>query len=221
MHAAAIEVGRDVANQLVADGADLLATGEMGIGNTTASAAPICAFTGYSPSECTGRGTGIDDEMLVRKTIIVRDGVARTVGFTPIEVLAELGGLEIAALAGYCMAGAELGVPVVVDGVITLAALLVAEALAPGTAGRCVASHRSVEPGATVAASGARFGTFAGPRSAARRRFGCGACNPTRDGRGCHTRGAWRRFRPPGSQTQPRNESGELPWPRRCVSYDP
>ena len=149
---AALDVGADVATDLVARGYDLLATGDMGIGNTTASAALIACCTRRDAATVTGRGTGIDDAMLTRKAEIVRDAVARVAGYLdPVSLLAEVGGLEIAALAGFVVAGVAAGRPVVVDGVIALAALLVAEQLAPGVSARCVAGHRSTEPGATAA----------------------------------------------------------------------
>jgi nicotinate-nucleotide--dimethylbenzimidazole phosphoribosyltransferase len=100
----------------------------------------------------TGRGTGIDDAMLVHK----RDVVARAVGrlapdASPIDVLTEVGGLEIAALAGFIVAGAAARVPVIVDGVIACAALVAAVALVPGCVDYCVSGHLSSEPAATVA----------------------------------------------------------------------
>ena len=149
----ALDVGVEIARVLVAAGHDLLVTGDMGIGNTTPSAALIAAFTRTDAAAVTGRGTGIDDDMLATKTRVVERAVARARATRgdPISVLAEVGGLEIAALAGFCTAGAAAGVPVIVDGVIACAALLVAEALAPGVAARCVAGHRPVEPGGRVA----------------------------------------------------------------------
>jgi nicotinate-nucleotide--dimethylbenzimidazole phosphoribosyltransferase len=148
---AALDVGAMVATELVDAGNRLLVTGEMGIGNTTASAALIAAFTGRGAMAVTGRGTGIDDVMLAHKQAIVADAVSRTEGFLdPISVLSEIGGLEIAALAGFIVGGAAKGVPVVVDGVITGAALLLAEALVPGVTDRVIAGHRSTEPGASV-----------------------------------------------------------------------
>ena len=146
---AALDVGAEVAERLVEDGARCLVTGEMGIANTTASAALVAAFTGRPPAEVTGRGTGIDDDTLVRKVAAVERGLARTdltAGALP--VLASVGGLEIAALAGYLVGGAAARVPVVVDGLIAGAALLVAAALEPEVLGFCVAGHRSPEPGA-------------------------------------------------------------------------
>jgi nicotinate-nucleotide--dimethylbenzimidazole phosphoribosyltransferase len=149
---AALDAGADVARQLVADGHDLLATGDMGIGNTTASAALIATFTARVGASVTGRGTGIDDAMLATKAGIVTRAAERTGALAgPVSVLAEIGGLEIAALAGYVVGGAAAGVPVVVDGVIALAALLSAEAACPGVRDRCIAGHRSTEPGASAA----------------------------------------------------------------------
>ncbi|MBW3574516.1 MAG: nicotinate-nucleotide--dimethylbenzimidazole phosphoribosyltransferase [Actinobacteria bacterium] len=146
---AALDVGAEVAGRLVEDGARCLVTGEMGIANTTASAALVAAFTGRPPVEVTGRGTGIDDDTLARKVAAVERGLAHTdltAGALP--VLASVGGLEIAALAGYLVGGAAARVPVVVDGLIAGAALLVAAALEPEVLGFCVAGHRSPEPGA-------------------------------------------------------------------------
>jgi nicotinate-nucleotide--dimethylbenzimidazole phosphoribosyltransferase len=149
---AAFDVGRRVAERLVDDGARLLATGEMGIGNTTPAAALVAAFTGQPAEECTGRGTGIDDDTLARKRAVVKSAVARArTSGDPWTVLAEVGGLEIAALAGFVVGGAAARVPVVVDGVIALAGVLAAEAIAPGSVRACIAGHRSTEPGAGVA----------------------------------------------------------------------
>jgi nicotinate-nucleotide--dimethylbenzimidazole phosphoribosyltransferase len=148
----AIDVGRGLASELVADGARYLVTGDMGIGNTTPSAALVAAVTGADPAEVTGRGTGIDDQTLARKVAAVRSGVERLAGRSdPRSALCEVGGLEIAALTGFVLGGARAGVPVVVDGLITLAALLVAEGLVPGVRHRCIAGHRPTEPGATRA----------------------------------------------------------------------
>ncbi len=149
---AALAVGADVAREAVAAGAQLLATGDMGIGNTTPSAALIAALTGASPSEVTGRGTGIDDETWRRKVEVITGALARLApGAAPIEVLGEVGGLEIAALAGFILAGAAARVPVVIDGVIAVAAATVAAAMAPEVTGYLIGGHRSSEPGATVA----------------------------------------------------------------------
>ena len=150
--AAAVQVGAEVAAQAVADGAGLLVTGDMGIGNTTPSAALIAALTGRDPSELTGRGTGIDDDMLRRKAKIVAAAVERAEGMAPMELLAEVGGLEIAALAGFVAAGAAARVPILVDGVIALAGALVADALTSGAVRPyLIGGHRSVEPAASAA----------------------------------------------------------------------
>lgn len=149
---AALDVGVTVARELVAGGAAALVTGDMGIANTTASAALIAAFTGRSPGEVTGRGAGIEDSMLATKVAVVERALARLgADRDPIGVLAEIGGLEIAALAGFIIGGASRRVPVVVDGVIANAALLVAAALCPPVTQFVMAGHRSTEPGATAA----------------------------------------------------------------------
>lgn len=146
---AALDVGAVVAADLVAAGAAALVTGEMGIGNTTAAAAIIASLLGVPAASVTGRGTGVDDLGLARKVAVIDAAVARRAG-GPLDVLADVGGLEIAALCGFVVGGAAAGVPVVVDGVIALAALLVADRAVPGVVARCVAGHRSTEPGATA-----------------------------------------------------------------------
>jgi nicotinate-nucleotide--dimethylbenzimidazole phosphoribosyltransferase len=148
---AALDVGATVAADLVAAGARALVTGEMGIGNTTAAAALIAALLGRPPAEVTGRGTGIDDGTLAHKVAVIDGALARLPTDAPPElVLAEVGGLEIAALAGFIVGGASAGVPVVVDGVIAGAALLVAHRLQPAVLPYVIAGHRSTEPGATA-----------------------------------------------------------------------
>jgi len=148
----ALDVGAAVAADAVVGGARGLVTGDMGIGNTTASAALIAALTGRKAAEVTGRGTGIDDITYRRKVLIVEAAVGRAARDAgPLALLGSLGGLEIAALAGFIVGGAAARVPVVVDGVVALAGLLVAAALAPGCVDYCLAGHRSTEPGATAA----------------------------------------------------------------------
>lgn len=148
---AALDVGAAVARDLVDGGARCLLTGDMGIGNTTPSAALITSLCGRQASVVTGRGTGIDDATYARKVHVVSRAAGRVTGRPPLEVLAEVGGLEIAALAGFCVGGAAARVPVIVDGVIALAAACVAAALAPHCRGYLIAGHRSSEPGATIA----------------------------------------------------------------------
>ncbi|MER6827285.1 nicotinate-nucleotide--dimethylbenzimidazole phosphoribosyltransferase [Streptosporangium sp. NPDC000563] len=157
---AALEAGIAVARDLVEGGARCLITGDMGIANTTASAALICAFTGHDAAVVTGRGTGVDDETLARKVEVVREAL-RANGLehgrdsasemSALRTLGAVGGLEHAAIAGFVLAGAALRVPVILDGVIAGAAALAAAALAPDVVDHCVAGHRSAEPGHAVA----------------------------------------------------------------------
>lgn len=145
----AIEVGVDVARDLVAQGNRLLLTGDLGIANTTSSAALVAAFTGADPASVTGRGTGIDDAMLAHKIDVVTRALARhdVSRDRPLEALAAVGGLEHAALVGFVLGAAALRTPVVLDGVIALSAALVADALAPEARGYLFAGHASAEPG--------------------------------------------------------------------------
>ncbi|KQX60995.1 nicotinate-nucleotide--dimethylbenzimidazole phosphoribosyltransferase [Streptomyces sp. Root1310] len=149
----AIEVGIETARDLVAAGNKALLTGEMGIANTTASAALISVFTGADPAEVTGRGTGINDETLARKTEVVRRAleVHQPDPADPIGVLAAIGGFEHAALVGLLLGGASLRTPVILDGVSAGAAALVARAIAPEVLAACIAGHRSAEPGHVAA----------------------------------------------------------------------
>ncbi|SCF85753.1 nicotinate-nucleotide-dimethylbenzimidazole phosphoribosyltransferase /cob(II)yrinic acid a,c-diamide reductase /5,6-dimethylbenzimidazole synthase [Streptomyces sp. LamerLS-31b] len=150
---AAIEVGIETARDLVAAGNKALLTGEMGIANTTASAALISVFTGTDPAEVTGRGTGINDETLARKTEVVRRALDlhQPDPADPIGVLAALGGFEHAAMVGLLLGGASLRTPVILDGVSAGAAALVARAIAPEVLAACIAGHRSAEPGHVAA----------------------------------------------------------------------
>ncbi|MFJ7770422.1 nicotinate-nucleotide--dimethylbenzimidazole phosphoribosyltransferase [Streptomyces sp. NPDC097107] len=149
----AIEVGIETARDLVAAGNKALLTGEMGIANTTASAALISVFTGADPAEVTGRGTGINDETLARKTEVVRRAleVHQPDPADPIGVLASVGGFEHAAMVGLLLGGASLRTPVILDGVSAGAAALVARAIAPEVLAACIAGHRSAEPGHVAA----------------------------------------------------------------------
>lgn len=150
---AAVVSGIEVARELVAQGNRCLLTGDMGIANTTASAALIAVFTGASAAEVTGRGTGIDDDTLQHKIRVIDAALARHApdAADPIGVLSAVGGLEHAALAGYLLGAAAERVPVVLDGVIAGAAALVAAALAPASTAAMIAGHRSAEPGAARA----------------------------------------------------------------------
>ncbi|MFJ7588667.1 nicotinate-nucleotide--dimethylbenzimidazole phosphoribosyltransferase [Streptomyces sp. NPDC097617] len=150
---AAIEVGIETARDLVAAGNKALLTGEMGIANTTVSAALISVFTGVDPSDVTGRGTGINDETHARKVEVVRRALElhQPDPADPIGVLAAIGGLEHAAIVGLLLGGASLRTPVILDGVSAGAAALVARAIAPESLSACIAGHRSAEPGHVAA----------------------------------------------------------------------
>jgi nicotinate-nucleotide--dimethylbenzimidazole phosphoribosyltransferase len=149
----AFVAGAEVADEVIGAGVDLLVTGDMGIANTTASACLIGAFTGADAASVTGRGTGVDDQTLARKTGVVAAALRRQrlAPAHPLDTVAALGGLEHAALAGMMCAAAASGVPVVLDGVISDAAALIASALCPPAVDYMIASHRSVEPGAVAA----------------------------------------------------------------------
>jgi nicotinate-nucleotide--dimethylbenzimidazole phosphoribosyltransferase len=149
---AALEVGAQTAERLIAGGSRGLVTGEVGIGNTTPSAALIAHFTQTKANQVTGRGSGIDDETYARKIKIVANLIERTKNEEdPIKILADIGGIEIAALTGYILRAASLQIPVVLDGVITLAAALVAQAINPEINQFCIAGHASAEPGSQIA----------------------------------------------------------------------
>jgi nicotinate-nucleotide--dimethylbenzimidazole phosphoribosyltransferase len=130
---------------------DVLALGEMGIGNTTSAAAIVAAFTGKPVQNVVGRGTGIDDERLARKIAAIERALARCNDFTWDEIASEMGGYEIVALAGVILCAARARIPVVLDGFIVAAAALIAGAIAPAALGYCIAAHRSHEPGHAVA----------------------------------------------------------------------
>ena len=144
---AAIDTGRREAARLAEEGCELLLLGEMGIGNTTTATALGCAFLKTDPALVTGRGAGLPDEGLARKKEVIREGLARY-DFDPedaLEVLSLFGGFDIAGMVGAILACMERHVPVVADGLITLAAVLTAERLFPGAKDVCIASHRPAE----------------------------------------------------------------------------
>jgi len=149
---AAICVGARIANEFIDHGADCLIGGELGIGNTTASAALISALTGQAAHTVTGHGAGTPAEGIQHKKQLVATAVAGARSCTnPLELLAHLGGLEIAALAGLYITAAQRQTPYIVDGVIACAALCIADVLAPTTAAHAIAGHRSTEPAASAA----------------------------------------------------------------------
>lgn len=146
---ASIEAGIEVAEAEIAAGADLLGTGDMGIGNTTPSSAILTVFSGAGMEQTVGRGTGIDTEALANKRDVVNRAIEvnRPDRNDGLDVLARVGGLEIGGLAGVILAAAAGRVPVVIDGFISGAAALVAASLCPGSRDYMIASHVSVEPG--------------------------------------------------------------------------
>jgi nicotinate-nucleotide--dimethylbenzimidazole phosphoribosyltransferase len=151
----AVEVGIEVATSLAARSGSLV-TGDMGIANTTASAALVCAFTGATPASATGRGTGVDDPTLARKVEVVSRAVGRvpsrpTTPAAALAVLAEVGGLEHAALAGFVLGAAAHRIPVLLDGVVSGSAALVAAAFCPAALDYVLAGHVSAEPGHGIA----------------------------------------------------------------------
>jgi nicotinate-nucleotide--dimethylbenzimidazole phosphoribosyltransferase len=143
----AVGVGVGLATRAAAEGVDLLGIGEMGIGNTTSASAILAAFTGLSPDEVVGRGTGVDDAGLGRKAEAIARGlrVNRPDPTDPLDVLAKVGGLEIAGMVGVCLGAAACRLPVVVDGYISTSAALVAVRLAPAAGEYLFLSHLSQE----------------------------------------------------------------------------
>ena len=146
---AALEVGIDLAHEASREGIGILGTGDMGIGNTTASAAVTAVLTGSAVPDVTGSGTGLDDAARQRKIAVIAQAIERhrPRPDDPLDVLGKLGGLEIAGLAGLVLGAAACRIPVILDGFITGAAALIAARLQPGCLPYVAASHLSVEPG--------------------------------------------------------------------------
>lgn len=145
----AILTGAQVASKAIDSGVNILATGEVGIGNTTPSAALISVFTGRSVEEVTGRGTGLKDEALLHKQSIIRQAIEVNSPDPqdPVGVLSKIGGLEIAALTGAILEAAYRHVPIILDGIISTAAALAAAQIAPLSAAYMISSHNSEEKG--------------------------------------------------------------------------
>lgn len=150
----AIELGREAARRAIDAGAQVLAAGDMGIGNTTPSSALTAAFLGLDADLVTGRGSGMDDQGRSRKAKVVEAAVARARMLLgdlsqadPMDVLAQLGGLELAAIAGVYLEGAARGIPLVCDGFPVTSGVLVASRLEPGVKEYLFAGHQSMEPG--------------------------------------------------------------------------
>lgn len=148
---AAVEIGAETAERLIAGGSKFLAVGEIGIGNTTSSAALISFLTGIDAQDVTGFGSGIDPETHKRKVKIVREAVKKIPnGSDAYEILSHIGGFETAAMVGLILRSASLHVPVLLDGVTTVAAAVVAQKISPFIGDFLIASHNSAEPAATI-----------------------------------------------------------------------
>ncbi|HSL41963.1 MAG TPA: nicotinate-nucleotide--dimethylbenzimidazole phosphoribosyltransferase [Anaerolineales bacterium] len=145
----ALQAGMDVLNEEAARGLDIIATGDMGIGNTTPSSAIAAAITGLPVAQVVGRGTGIDDQGLERKIQVIERALAvnQPNATDAMDVLHKVGGLEIAGLAGVMISAASLRIPVVVDGFISTAAAMIAVGLVPNVRDYLIAAHQSVEIG--------------------------------------------------------------------------
>ncbi len=146
---ASVKVGIDLADRCKVEGVALIGTGEMGIGNTTPSSAIVAAITGMAVRDLTGRGTGIGDAALENKIRVIEQGLAlnRPDRNDPLDVLAKVGGLEIAAIAGLVLGCAANSIPVVIDGFISTAGALIASELHPNVRDYIFAAHSSVEIG--------------------------------------------------------------------------
>jgi nicotinate-nucleotide--dimethylbenzimidazole phosphoribosyltransferase len=149
---AGVRAGIDMVHKLVDEGYGIIVTGEMGIGNTTTSSALVSALMGADPEVVTGKGAGLSDEGLVRKVAAIRKAIEvnKPDAGDALDCLAKVGGLDIAGMAGTFIGGALEGVPVIVDGFVSLVAALVAVRLCPGCRPFMLASHVSAEPAARM-----------------------------------------------------------------------
>jgi nicotinate-nucleotide--dimethylbenzimidazole phosphoribosyltransferase len=145
---AAMDAGRTLVSAVAQRGGNVVGFGEMGIGNSSAAALLMHRFTSHPLTDCVGRGTGLDDAGLRHKLAVLTDVAARNARLTdPLAILAALGGLEIAAIAGGMLEAAERGMVVLVDGFIATSALLAAHALDANVLNYCVFCHESDEAG--------------------------------------------------------------------------
>lgn len=149
----ALAAGAAVAREEIAAGAKLLISGDMGIGNTTPAAALIATALGLPAMEVVGRGTGIDDAALTHKTAVIDQAIARAGSRLddPIETLAALSSADLAATTGYLREAARQGVPVLLDGLMSVACAITADRIEPGVAAWYAAGHRSTEPAQSIA----------------------------------------------------------------------
>jgi nicotinate-nucleotide--dimethylbenzimidazole phosphoribosyltransferase len=149
----AFAAGAAIADQEVDGGADLLVPGDMGIGNTTVAAVLVAALTESEPVKVIGRGSGIDDTAWMRKIAAIRDALRRARPFSgdPLALLAVAGGADVGAMAGFLVQAAVRRTPVLLDGVVSAAAALVARSVAPAATAWWLAGHRSPEPAHRIA----------------------------------------------------------------------
>jgi nicotinate-nucleotide--dimethylbenzimidazole phosphoribosyltransferase len=145
-----VQRGRDAVARAAASGVDLLVFGEMGIGNTTVAAAVCAGLFGESAAAWTGRGTGLDPDGLARKVVAVQQAADRVRGASPCEVLREVGGAELAAIAGAVVEARLRSIPVILDGFVVGAAVAPLAVERQDALDHCVAGHRSAEPGHTL-----------------------------------------------------------------------
>jgi nicotinate-nucleotide--dimethylbenzimidazole phosphoribosyltransferase len=148
---AALNVGREAVRRAAADGVQVVGLGEMGIGNTTAAAALLSGLTGAPASDTVGRGTGVDDQRLAHKRQVVAEAVAKYKSNDPTVILAALGGLELAAIAGAALEAPAHKMVVVADGFISTVATLAAVRIDPNIRTNLFWAHRSAEQGHGVA----------------------------------------------------------------------
>ncbi|MDO5331353.1 MAG: nicotinate-nucleotide--dimethylbenzimidazole phosphoribosyltransferase [Bacillota bacterium] len=143
----AIEVGINAVEKAKSDGVNIIAIGEMGIGNTTTSSAIIAAITGTNPSIITGRGSGLSDAGLEKKITVIKKSIEINMPKSNdgLDVLSKLGGFDIAAMCGVCLGGAAMGIPIILDGVISQAAAMCACRIMPAVKDYLIASHVSRE----------------------------------------------------------------------------
>ena len=150
---AALDAGAAAAREEIAAGAQLLISGDLGIGNTTPAAALVAAGLGLPAAEVTGRGTGLGDEALALKQRVIQQALDRVGDRAedPVESLTGLGSADLAACTGYLVEAARSGVPVLLDGLLAAACALTADRIAPGAVGWFAAGHRSTEPAQALA----------------------------------------------------------------------
>jgi nicotinate-nucleotide--dimethylbenzimidazole phosphoribosyltransferase len=150
---ASLDLGDDLAATVIDAQADIVIPGDMGIGNTTPATTLICILTSTDPASAVGRGTGIDDATLTRKAAAISLAIDRGRAFShePLGLLAAVGSPDIAAMTGLVLGAARRGVPVILDGIVSCAAALVARQMDPAVVAWMTAGHLSTEPAARVA----------------------------------------------------------------------